>query len=129
MSTNKKFWDKFYSSQDNYRLDSPSMFAQCIYRKYIHSFNSKGIYLKICDLGCGNCRDSKFLAKKGNQVIAIDKSGVLNEEISNCELILDDAEEIMATNRFENQVDIIYMRWFFTCNALRKWKKKYLILQ
>jgi SAM-dependent methyltransferase len=99
----KSFWDIYYSKK-NIILDNPSSFAIYIYDKYIR--NNTNLY--IADLGCGNCRDSVFFAKRGHNIIAIDKSGVLEKSNTNIELIIDDVETIFTRGPF----DIIYMRWF-----------------
>lgn len=90
-----------------------SSFAQFVYEKYIKTLNQSQIFLNICDLGAGNCRDSIYLWKNGNKCKAIDINGVLDidNKDQNCQLIKEDAEKSLQSLQFQ-ETDIIYMRWF-----------------
>jgi tellurite methyltransferase len=61
---NKEYWEKYYAQcREPFR---PSLFAEHIL-KYIQPQK------KLIELGCGNGRDSVFLAKKGLYVTAVDQ--------------------------------------------------------
>jgi len=107
---NKEFWDNFYKSVKN--IDDNSLFAQFVYDKYINKYNTENICLKIADLGCGNCRDSNYFAKKNNICYAVDINGVNNFNNDNLKLVLDDVESVLINYKLQTLFDIIYMRWF-----------------
>lgn len=107
---NNSFWDDFYKSTTN--IENPSSFAIYVYNNYIKKYNDMNIFLKIADLGAGNCRDSNFFAKAGNYCNAIDINGVNNNPIKNCILLNEDVEDVLKTFKLKTLFDIIYMRWF-----------------
>jgi hypothetical protein len=104
----KEYWKKYYETNYEY-LDKPSSFAKYVWLKYI-----KNKKLKIADLGCGNCRDSKFFSTKGNICYAIDNYGTLNKKQPKCKLIKKDVEEALFFQKgFKtSKFDVMYMRWF-----------------
>ena len=108
--TEKIYWDNFYKSNPDIR--EPSDFAKYIHTKYIAQLNKSTVFLKIGDLGCGNCRDSLFFASLGNYVYAIDKSSIPYNTHTNLNLILDDVETSITNNKLETLLDLVYMRWF-----------------
>jgi hypothetical protein len=108
--SNSDFWNLFYKS--NKLLDTNSSFSTHVYNTYIKEFNETNTFMKIGDFGCGNCRDSRFFASKGNMVYAIDKHGINNTPIPNCSLILEDVEEAIGNNKLKTLLDVVYMRWF-----------------
>jgi hypothetical protein len=107
---NKVFWEDYYKT-NTHDINKNSSFAQFVYEKYINEFNSNGIFLNICDLGAGNCRDSIYFSMKGNKCNAIDINGVLDKEYNNCQLIKEDVENTLQSFQFQ-ETDIMYMRWF-----------------
>ena len=107
---NRTFWKGFYSQQ-NKDITTHSDFAQHVYDNYIKSYNIQGVYLKIGDFGCGNCRDSRFFAEK-NIVFAIDKDGVNTVKTNLCQLILNDVDVVLKTKQLKTLFDMVYMRWF-----------------
>jgi SAM-dependent methyltransferase len=109
MDSVKLFWDTWYSRHANI-IDIPSSFANYINTYYIQPLNTIGRILKIADLGCGNCRDSKLFSTTGNSVISVDKSGVLDISNPNIKLIRDDVEHVLDT--LDLKFDLVYMRWF-----------------
>jgi phosphorylcholine metabolism protein LicD len=106
----KLYWDKFYKSQPN--ITQPSDFAKYVNKKYIEDLNKKRVFMKIGDLGCGNCRDSLLFSSLGNYVYAIDKSGLPYKKHPNLNLILNDVENALTNNKLQTLLDMIYMRWF-----------------
>ena len=107
----KEFWDGFYKNK-NTNIANCSSFCNYIYETYIKSHNNNKVSLKIGDFGCGNCRDSIFLANKGNYILSIDQSGVLEKPNENIELIVDDVENAITDHKLQSLLDIVYMRWF-----------------
>jgi SAM-dependent methyltransferase len=117
--SNKDFWCNFYKEEK--LINYNSSFSEYIHNTYIKHLNDNNIFMKIGDFGCGNCRDSRFFAEKGNKVFAIDKYGVNHIQTANCEFILKnvfsyigvpDRKEIIKINKLQTLLDIIYMRWF-----------------
>lgn len=107
---NRKFWKGFYSKENNPIVEH-SDFAQHVYNNHIKSDNDQGVYLKIGDFGCGNCRDSRFFAKH-NIVYSIDKDGVNNVKTDRCQLILEDVDVVLKKQQLNTLLDLVYMRWF-----------------
>lgn len=107
---NRKFWKGFYS-KENSPIVEHSDFAQHVYNNHIKSYNDQGVYLKIGDFGCGNCRDSRFFAKH-NIVYSIDKDGVNNIKTDRCKLILEDVDVVLKKQQLNTLLDLVYMRWF-----------------
>ena len=108
---NKVFWDNYYKNT-NHDINKPSSFAFFVYKKYIEKYNNNNVYLKIADLGCGNCRDTIFFTHKKNLCYGIDINGVLNSENINCKLIKKDVVSVLKKYELRMLFDIIYMRWF-----------------
>lgn len=108
---NKLFWDVYYKNYSD-DIDKHSSFAEYVYNEYVKVFNEKGVYLKVGDLGCGNCRDSNLFGLKGNKCYSIDKSGIKKYKNDNVDLILDDVEKVMRDRKLMTLLDLIYMRWF-----------------
>ena len=78
---NKDFWNKYYE-KTNDKINTPSTFGTFVFENYL-----KNKFQKIADLGCGNCRDSKFFSEQGNKCYAIDYNGVIDKDYSNLQLI------------------------------------------
>jgi hypothetical protein len=108
---NKHFWEDYYTN-NTHDIKKNSLFATFVYDNYIYEYNNKNIYLKIADLGSGNCRDSDFFSQKGNMCYAMDINSIQNKETPTFKIIKDDVEEILKNNKIETLVDIVYMRWF-----------------
>ena len=102
---NKKYWDKYYSK--TLGIEAPSTFAI-----HVAELIKKGD--SILELGCGNGRDSFYLAKKGFQVFAIDQSKVIINRIKNENInprfICKDIEELQKD--FQFQINHCYARFF-----------------
>jgi hypothetical protein len=107
---NKNFWEEYYKSTDV--LNNYSSFANFVYTNYIRHYNDDNIYLKIADLGCGNCNDSLLFSKKGNISYAIDINSNIIPDCSNCIFLNGDVKEIINVYNFNTLFDIVYMRWF-----------------
>jgi hypothetical protein len=108
---NKTFWNKYYKTTND-DIKKESSFASFIYSNYIFKYNDDNIYLKICDLGSGNCRDTIYFNYKGNLCYGVDINGILNKENNNCKLIKKDVEKVLKNYELKTLFDIIYMRWF-----------------
>jgi len=105
----KLYWDLYYK---NTTAAGNSDFATHVYTQYIKPHNDNKVLLKIADMGCGNCRDSRFLAEKGNYLYAIDSSLTTNITDHNIRLIHNDVLDAIRGNRLETLLDLVYMRWF-----------------
>ena len=122
-NNNKFFWEEYYKNNTNTdSIKENSLFSMFVYNNYINEYNKNNVFLKIADLGCGNCRDSIYFSQKGNICYAIDTSGVIDKEYSNCNLIIDDVEEVLKCNKLQTLVDIVYMRWFLHAMPYEKSK-------
>lgn len=108
---NKVFWDNYYKTTKHDIL-KPSSFSNFVYKNYIKKYNNENVYLKIADLGCGNCRDTKFFSSRKNLCYGIDINGVLDKENINCKLIKKDVLNVLKNYKLCMLFDIIYMRWF-----------------
>lgn len=108
---NEKFWKDYYKNT-THDIEKNSSFSTFVYDNYIHEFNQKNIFLKIADLGGGNCRDSHFFAKNGNMCYAIDINGQNTYDHPKCKLIAREVEETLQTCYLQTLFDLIYMRWF-----------------
>lgn len=108
---NKIFWDKYYKTTND-DINNNSSFACFVYENYIEKYNKDNVYLKICDLGSGNCRDTKFFNNKKNLCYGIDINGVLDKESENCKLIKKDINSVLENYELKMLFDIMYMRWF-----------------
>jgi hypothetical protein len=120
-NTNKTFWDEFYKNTTN--IDHNSSFSSFVYDNYIQKYNNSNIYLKIGDLGAGNCRDSQFFSSKNNYCYAIDLNGINNFPTNTCNLILDDVEKVLQHHIVKTLFDIVYMRWFLHAMPYEKSKR------
>jgi len=108
---NKDFWDCYYNT-NNHDIFKPSSFSSFVYETYIEKYNNDNVYLKIADLGSGNCRDTIFFSSKKNLCYGIDINGVLDKENINCKLIKKDVLDVLKNYELCMLFDIIYMRWF-----------------
>jgi hypothetical protein len=108
---NKSFWENYYKT-NTHDIKNNSSFSDFVYSSYIKKYNINNVYLKIADLGSGNCRDSIFFSQKGNICYAVDINGVLESKCINCILIKEDVETVLLKKKLQTLVDIMYMRWF-----------------
>ena len=108
---NKNFWDTYYKNNTD-DIKKPSSFSEFVYSKYLKNYNDNKVYLKICDLGSGNCRDTVFFYSKGNMSIGVDINGVLDKEFNNCKLLKKDVLQYLVNKPLNTLFDIIYIRWF-----------------
>lgn len=99
---NKSFWNNYYKTNDV--LSNQSPFAEFVHENY--GKNCKN----VLDLGCGNCRDSKFFSKNDIQVEAVDYNGYLDGDFDNIKLVKEDAGTYFYNK--STLYDLIYMRWF-----------------
>lgn len=120
-NNNQLFWGEYYKNNTD-SIEDNSLFSMFVYDNYINKYNQQNVYLKIADLGCGNCRDSIFFSQKGNICYAVDTSGVIEKEYQNCNLIIDDVEEVLKCSKLQTLFDIVYMRWFLHANDYEKSK-------
>ena len=108
---NKLFWNNYYiNTKDD--IKNNSSFSNFIYETYIRTYNNNNIFLKICDLGSGNCRDTTFFNSKGNLCYGVDINGVIEKENQNCRLFKEDVINILKNRKLQTLFDVIYMRWF-----------------
>ena len=107
----KAYWDNFYSTNCT-EIQYHSTFAEFIYNNYIKKHNDANVFLRVADLGCGNGRDSKFLASKGNIIYSVDQSNV-NHVHENINMYgNNDVVDYLHQYKSKSLVDIVYMRWF-----------------
>lgn len=119
-----EFWDKVYSSDRSFFGDEPSGFAVLCHKE----FESRNIK-RILELGCGQGRDTLFLASKGIDVYTIDSSKIAVDTLS--KISVEKNFPIHATT-FEtrsklpfddNYFDAVYSHMFynmrFTCEEIR----------
>lgn len=92
-----EYWASFYKK---FSVKEPSDFAKFVLKKF------KGQKLKLLDAGCGNGRDSYFLATEFD-VTGVDTS-ILLENSENCKFEKTDMIEVDKTG-----FDIIYTRFTF----------------
>ena len=104
---NKVFWTKYYDNDKSNNINDNSSFATFVYDKCIREFNKNQVYLKIADLGCGNCRDSNFLQQHGNLCHSVDINGVNKYPASKVKLILSDVEDVLKNSRMQALFDIV----------------------
>ena len=107
----KCFWNKYYENTND-DIIKPSNFVSFVYTNYVQKYNNDNVYLKIADVGAGNCRDTIFFSNKKNLCYGIDINGVLDTENINCKLIKKDANSVLKNYELRMLFDIIYMRWF-----------------
>lgn len=122
MKREKQYWDSYYSVVHK-EISEPSMFSNYVYDNYIEEQNKDGIVLKIADLGCGNCRDSKLFANRGNYITSIDGSAHIECVNPNINLIVGDVEDILTGNCLQTLLDVFYMRWFLHAMPYDKAKR------
>ena len=108
---NKSFWSNYYNFNED-DINKPSSFFFFVYSNYMEKYNRDNIYLKICDLGSGNCRDTMFFSQKGNLCHGIDINGVIKVNNVNCKLIKEDVLTVLKSHKLQTLYDVIYMRWF-----------------
>ncbi|MBH45121.1 MAG: hypothetical protein CMC93_00715, partial [Flavobacteriaceae bacterium] len=116
---NGDFWNNYYKNTND-NINNNSSFSKFVYDNYINEYNKQNVYLKIADLGSGNCKDSLFFSKKGNLSNAIDINGVLNTSNSNCKLIREDVEHVLKSYKLQTLFDVMYMRWFLNAMPYNK---------
>jgi len=111
------YWKKLYQSFSDI---SPSLFA-IFCNNYVCE---KDIVL---DLGCGNGRDSYYLAKKAKRVIGIDKNNCPKSKLPNLYFQLRDIADMISDNPKDGTINVIYIRFLFHSinddlkNQLLKW--------
>ncbi len=116
----RNYWNNYYKNGQTY--DTPSLFANYI-TKYIKSG------YRLLDLGCGNGRDSRFLASKQLQVVGIDSAHELINNLrkdnhnDNILYVCDDFT--MSNTLYQQQFDYCYSR--FTLHAINEKQQKHLI--
>lgn len=77
---NRQFWTQFYGQDhlgNSGNIQNGSTFAQFVWQTYLQPRNMANEKLTLLDLGCGNCRDTKFFAGHGNFCIGVDYNGIL----------------------------------------------------
>lgn len=97
---NNNYWKKFYNKKE--APNEPSSFA----RFCIDYIGSKDFVL---DIGCGNGRDTRFLARYSDVVVGIDKA-TDSEDGDNYFFSKNDFKETEIIN--SEQVNIYYTRFF-----------------
>lgn len=66
LRTNRKYWDAFYAKSGRKVPTTPTPFARWVAQEFPSQ-------RPLVDLGAGNCRDSRFFAKRGRrEVLALD---------------------------------------------------------
>ena len=103
-NSNEIFWNKYYTTTLD-DINDNSTFATHIYNEFLKNESKT-----IADLGCGNCRDSFFFARKGHMCYAVDYNLTNTDSVSNCTLVKENAVSYMKSCDLD--FDIIYMRWF-----------------
>ena len=73
---NEHFWTQYYHTTTD-DICEPSSFAKFVYEQYIEPETAPKT---IVDLGCGNCRDSRFFSNTGNATMcyAIDPNLIMD---------------------------------------------------
>lgn len=92
---NNKFWEQFYRHE---HISEPSAFA-----KSLHLSGKK-----ILDMGCGNGRDSLFLAKT-NVVVGIDQCDGWDKTLKNPMWVNNSIEDFII--RDTKEFNVLYMRF------------------
>lgn len=123
----EKYWDKYYASEaaKSDLMCKPSLFACDMLQKYMISGKN------LIELGCGNGRDSIYFAENGLNVIGIDASQVVINELqqkassSNCTFVCDDFVSTEAL--YQIQYDYCYSR--FTFHAINEWQETQILLK
>ncbi len=108
------YWDKYYKKI--YYTRKPSTFVKFLVKKKLIRKNNK-----IFELGCGDGRDSFYLAKNSRRILSVDKSKIIikkNNQIlkkSSINNLIFKQTNLLDNNFFSNlnKFDIIYARFFF----------------
>ena len=116
---NGEFWKDYYKTT-THNIKNNSSFSDFVYNNYIDEYNKKNVFLKIADLGGGNCRDSNFFAQKGNMCYAVDINGQNTYGNPNCKLITEDVEDLLRDYKLQTLFDVVYMRWFLHAMPYKK---------
>lgn len=95
----KNYWENFYA---NFGVKEPSDFARFV----VDYFTGKQIQ-SVLDAGCGNGRDSYFLAQRFPRVLGVDRS-FEPKSIDTCQF-----EQGDFTTIAKNPFDLIYSRFTF----------------
>ncbi len=108
---NEHFWTQYYHTTTD-DICEPSSFAKFVYEQYIEPETAPKT---IADLGCGNCRDSRFFSNTGNVTLcyAIDPNLTMDalkwSPSDNLILVKNNAIDGL---RVDVDFNIVYMRWF-----------------
>ena len=118
---NKPFWEESYKESDNtFDGGKPS---KEIVRLSNHLPNNSS----VLDLGCGDGRNSIFLAEQGHKVTAIDVSqnGIskLNKKADDLQLDIDAYVADAATFKFDQEYDLIIAHGVLHLIQIEKRKK------
>jgi len=120
----KEYWDKFYKQHGlDKGIIEASSFAHFCQDKFF-----KYKKLNILEIGSGNGRDAKYLAKCGHNVIAIDQShsGVeVAKKLENTLHLVEDDFVKMDYSKF-SPIDVVYSR--FTIHAIKE-KEENIVIQ
>jgi len=99
-SSDKKYWENFYSNKNNNINCSD-------FCKFVMNYFKDKPVLNVLDCGCGNGRDSYALAKM-YKVDGVDNCGFLPTNINNVNFLIDDFVTID-----KSKYDLIYSRFTF----------------
>lgn len=117
----KKYWELYYSRK-NTDLE-PSLFAKFIGDKF------SGNYKSLIEIGCGNGRDTIYLANKNYSITAVDQCEneiIFLKELyckaGNVEFVCDDFCEL----GIEKTYDIVYSR--FTIHSISEIQERKVLL-
>jgi len=109
-----EYWNRYY--ENHHDMDA-SPFAVWCYHNYLYTF--KDPPHRICDLGCGNGRDTNFFRNNGLTITPVDQSPTANVEGQ----IIADVSEVAL-----EEYDAVYARWLFHAvtkeaadGMLRRW--------
>ena len=109
----ENYWDNYYSKK---KYQTQSNFAEFI---ALHYFEKDK--LQLCDIGCGNGRDSIYFHSKGVEVtgvdLAKDEIDYLNKSYPKIDFICADISNLNTNKKY----DIIYSR--FSLHAIDKEKE------
>ncbi|MDA3925092.1 MAG: class I SAM-dependent methyltransferase [Kiritimatiellae bacterium] len=106
MISEKNYWDEFYRKHRKNNI--PSSFAEYVTEKYLQAGKT------LLELGCGNGRDSLFMASNGVSIAALDMVAgeieYLNSlNVKNVEFVLRDFTNLSGFSNF----DYVYSRFTF----------------
>ena len=114
----ENYWDNYYSKK---KYQTQSNFAEFI---ALHYFEKDK--LQLCDIGCGNGRDSIYFHSKGVEVtgvdLAKDEIDYLNKSYPKIDFICADISNLNTNKKY----DIIYSR--FSLHSIDKEKEKNLLI-